>query len=132
MKKLTLVLALLVIALMSQSQVFVKNSNGEVINLNIKEDLQLIRLVGVSKGWTLNRLRLYIDYGQELVLKDDYNYIVDIDGNQIEFNSSVTGVMNYLEKNGWVYLNDAYTLTGTGSNGAIQVGVYNYTFRRKQ
>lgn len=80
MKKLTLVLALLVIALMSQSQVFVKNSNGEVINLNIKEDLQLIRLVGVSKGWTLNRLRLYIDYGQELVLKDDYNYIVDIDG----------------------------------------------------
>ena len=129
MKKLLLVLVLFISCLMVQSQVYIMDDVGEVVNLNIKEDLGMIRLIGVTKGWTLNRVRLYIDYGQKSDLKEKDSYIVNSDGNKLEF-QSVIGAMNHIEKNGWEYLNDGHTLTGTG-NGSIVIGVYYYTFRKK-
>jgi hypothetical protein len=146
MKKLFLLLVLFASVLMAQSQVYVKNDVDEVIDLNIKEDLNLIRLIGVSLSESykevpeiidvvqeltfLTNVRLYIDYGQKINLKEKDSYIVDSDGNEIEF-QSIIAAMNYIERNGWEYLNDASTLASTGDGLMSLVAVYYYTFRKK-
>lgn len=57
--------------------------------------------------------------------------MVDSAGKKIKF-ESIGAAMNYIERNGWEYLNDADTFCGSGAYGSIVIAVYNYTFRKKK
>lgn len=119
-----IILALFAIGTMAQAQVkVVEKDNGveTIIDLNALPELSLIQIVGTA-NWTGTKVTIGIDYGQKRDWKND-SYIIDNEtGEKTKFHSMI-GAMNYLEKNGWAYL-DAYTLSFGNQ------AVYHYIFKK--
>ncbi len=110
---------LLFIGCTLQAQVRVANN----INVNDLEDVNYVR-VEILPRLLLNRVDVSIDYGQErgsFFLRDQ---IRDENGNVIKFRSTVH-VINFMDKNGWNYVNEAVIRTDDGYN------IYHYLFKKE-
>ncbi len=106
----------------SQITVVEKLSNGQVIhvNLNEKEDVHMVQVVGLSNFWG-TKVTVSVDYGQKHDLRND-SYIIREDGSQIKFFSMIQA-LNYFLEHGWEYV-DANIITISNQN------VYHYKMKK--
>jgi hypothetical protein len=109
------------------AQVIVEEKkDGEAIqvNLNEKEDVEMIQLVGMTDLFYLvnHKIKIYVDYGQKLDLKND-SYVIGKDGKKIKFFTMIQA-LNYCLQNRWEYVG-AYALALKRQN------VFYYTLRKK-
>jgi len=114
MKKL-ITLVLIAITLNSYSQ----NVNG----VKIKDlDINYCKIIGYNKSLLGQKIVVTIDYGQKYswmkpqIIKDD-------NGKALVFNSMIEA-LNYMDKNGWEYVNNFVVTIG-------QSNIYNYLLRKK-
>jgi hypothetical protein len=92
MKKLFTVLLILVGSLNAKAQV-------EVDNVMINDlDLEYVELVGRSKFFSLTKIKVFVDYGQDFSWKQQT--IKDSNGKNMSFNSMVDA-LNFMDRNGW-------------------------------
>lgn len=118
-----LLLACLFLSNLAYSQVIV-----EGVNINEKEDVKICQIVASGKFFS-NKVTITIDYGQFVKWGSAKGTKVrDANGKMTTFNS-VMGAVNYMENNGWQYL-DAYTVSIPTGMGGSQ-NVYHYTFAKR-
>lgn len=116
MKKTILMAAIALFSFGAQSQVTV---NGTDIN---ELDIQYVEMVGRSKVFSLTKIKIFIDYGQDFSWKQQT--IKTADGTNAAFNSIVDG-LNFMEANGWEYVNNYYL---KDDNGQL---TYKYLLKKK-
>jgi len=125
MKKFIIVIAMLLCYSVSQAQVKVyeklQGGNEMIVDINSLKNLKVIQIVGTA-NWTGTKVTIMIDYGQKKDWKSDSFIVDNKTGAKTKFHSVIAAI-NYLENNGWAYL-DAYTVSIGNSN------VYHYTFKR--
>ena len=93
------------------------------VNLNEKEDLTYIELVGINTAIWGMKLKIFVDYGQKLkVLKP--TKITDEKGKTMKFNTMVH-VLNYFYQNGW----ELEAFSRATVNGKVTTS---YILRRKK
>ena len=80
------------------SQVYVED-----VNIN-ELDIKYCQLIGYRKNFLGKKIIINVDYGQEFTFLK-LQLIKDKDGNTIIFNS-IIDALNFMEKNGWEYLNN--------------------------
>ena len=116
MKKTILMAAIALFSFGAQSQV-------EVNGTNINDlDIQYIEMAGQSKVFSLTKIKIVIDYGQDFSWKQQT--VKSADGKNAAFNS-IVDALNFLDANGWEYVNN-YIIQD--SNGQI---TYKYLLRKK-
>ena len=94
--------------------------NGVDIN---KEDIRFCQLL--AKGKLLSKkVTIIVDYGQKQKLFSKVQVITDDSGKKKEF-LSVIDALNFMDKNGWEYV-DSYFLTTGNSN------VLHFLFQKKE
>jgi len=98
------------------------------VNINERADVRICQVVATGKLFS-EKVTINIDYGQPIRWASNKGTrVTDSQGRPIVFNSTIAAV-NYMENNGWQYV-DSYTLiTGTGLS---QQPVYHYLFRRSE
>lgn len=89
----------LFLGFIAQAQVTVAS-----ININDIEDVNYIR-VQVSPRLLLNRIDVAVDYGQERGSFFGRQEVKDKEGKIIKFRSTAH-VINFMDKNGWDYVNE--------------------------
>lgn len=125
MKKMYLVTVFLLLFFLNnlRAQVVV-----EGININELENVQLCQVVARGKLFS-NKVTITIDYGQEIKWASEKgSQVLEKEGRRKKFNS-VIAALNYMENNGWSYL-DANVIsidTGLGTQN-----VYHYYFRKNK
>ena len=101
----------------------------EGININKLEKVKICQVVAQGKLFS-KKVTITIDYGQEIKWSSNKgSQIRDENGEMRKFNTVIEAI-NYMENNGWEYINVAVTTIWTGKSGNIEV--YNYYFRRKE
>ena len=100
-----------------------------VDNVNINNiDVKFCELVHLDVGFTGGNAYIYIDYGQ-FIEKPQEVTIRNNRGRAVYFNS-IVGALNFMEKNGWEYINQSVS-----SNSSIAVGktatIYKILLKRK-
>jgi len=111
-----LILIMLAFSLNGMSQVMV---NGVDVN---KQDVEYCKLIGYNKSLFGNKIIITIDYGQKMKFTQAQT-ITGKNGKAIVFNS-VIGALNFMQKNGWEYVNNYAIAMG-------QSNVYHYLLKRK-
>jgi hypothetical protein len=101
-----------------QAQVSVAN-----VNINNLEDVNYVR-VEVLPRLILNRIDVSIDYGQEQGSFFIRQEISDSNGNIVKFRSNVQ-VINFMDNNGWDYVNEEVIRTEENYN------IYHYLFKKE-
>ncbi len=98
------------------------------VDINQLPDVEYCQLLGVGKFLSA-KMNISIDYGQKRKFLGKKNFFVtDKDGKKVIFFSMIEG-LNYMNNNGWEYVN-SYVVTVDGSFGGKQ-NVYHYLLRRK-
>lgn len=104
MKKLILTLTLFSLTSLLFSQVSV-----EGVNIN-ELDINYCSMYGYNKSIIGQNIIITVDYGQKhKVFKSQL--IKDAEGKAVNFNSMIDA-LNFMEKNGWEYLNNTEYTTG--------------------
>lgn len=116
MKKLLTVL-MIAFSLNAMSQVIV---NGVDVN---KEEIEYCKIIGYNKSLFGTKIIITIDYGQKMKITKPQT-ITGENGKAKVFHS-VIGALNFMQKNGWEYVNN-YAIT-MGQNN-----VYHYLLKRKK
>ena len=97
------------------SQVTVDDTNINDLDINYCE------IVAKAAGFSL-KYTVIVDYGQKFSWKSQS--IKGVDGKAIKFNS-VIHALNFMDKNGWGYVNNYAVATKDGSE-------YHYLFKKKK
>ena len=119
MRKLLIVAAFFMLtASMSFGQVKV-----EGVNIN-ELDISYCRLSGINKGVFTEKIVITVDYGQKFKWWKTQR-IIGPNGKDIVFRSMV-GALNFMEKNGWTYVNNYAITDGKGGS------VYHYLLKKKK
>jgi hypothetical protein len=115
MKKLIAALALGMFSFSGNAQVIV---DGVDIN---KMDLHYVELVGQTRFISLTKIKVFVDYGQELSWRQQT--IEDNSGERASFNSMVEA-LNFMHENGWEFVSN-YHINNDGSL------MYHYILQRQ-
>lgn len=100
----------------------------EGVNINNIENVQLCQVVARGKLFS-NKVTITIDYGQEIKWASEKgSQVLDKEGKKKKFNS-VIAALNYMENNGWTYLDANVISMDTGLG--IQ-NVYHYYFKKNK
>lgn len=100
----------------------------EGVNINEIETVKLCQVVARGKLFS-NKVTITIDYGQEIKWASEQGtQVLDNNGKRKKFNS-VIDALNYMENNGWTYL-DANVITINSGFG--DQNVYHYYFRKNK
>ena len=94
----------------------------EGVDIN-KLDIKYCELIGFNKSLFGKKIIVTVDYGQKFSLFKS-QLIKGPDGKPVVFNSMIDA-LNFMEKNGWEYVNNFAISSGNGS-------VYHYLLRRKK
>ena len=108
MKKVLLVLAMVALTF---------GMNAQTINdLDIKDiPAKYIQVVSIAKAFKPFKVSVYVDYGQIPKMSEmKKGRFFDDKGKQVVFNGTM-GVLNFLEQNGYVYVNQ-YVVSGGGGS----------------
>lgn len=97
-------------------------SQVTVDDVNINElDINYCEIVAKATGFSM-KYTVIVDYGQKFSWKAQS--IKGTDGNAIKFNS-VIHALNFMDENGWGYVNNYAVSTKEGSE-------YHYLFKKKE
>tara|TARA_R110000764_G_scaffold213022_1_gene299396 strand:- start:113 stop:478 length:366 start_codon:yes stop_codon:yes gene_type:complete len=88
----------------------------KVNNLDIRDiPAKYIEIVSIAKTFKPFKVKVYLDYGQISKMSEiKKGGFFDDKGKQVVFNGTM-GVLNFLEQNGYVYVNQ-YLVSGAGGN----------------
>ncbi len=106
----------------SKNALFIDN-----VNIN-KLDIKYCELSGFDIGFFGSQLIIYVDYGQ-FISNPQKMSIKNSKGSTIYFHSMIEA-LNFMEKNGWEYVNQ-YVSFGTTSLFGKQGGMYKFLLKRK-
>ena len=93
----------------------------EEVNIN-KLGIKYCQIVGARKGIFSLKIIVGVDYGQAIKLFQP-QLIRGSDGKSVIFNSMIDA-LNFMERNGWEYVNNYAIADGTGGS------VYHYLLRK--
>lgn len=96
------------------------NING--VDINQEPGVRYVKLLAFQK-FLSNKVIIAVDYGQKMKFGQGAT-IKDADGKDQVFNS-VIGALNFMEENGWEYVNDLLITTNNQN-------VYHYLMKKKE
>lgn len=112
MKKYILTISILLISFFSFAQVFV-----EGVNINELEDVKYCQLINAGSYLLETNIIITIDYGQKRK-RFDTQKIEDKNKKTKKFNS-IIDALNFMDKNGWEYLNSYPITDSSGTSDYI-------------
>lgn len=124
MKKLFSITALcLFLSFQLFSQVIV-----EGVNINELENVTVCQIIATGRLFS-SKITIDIDYGQKTKFGKKGSSVKGQNGKSRKFNSTIEAI-NYMESNGWIYI-DALSITVDSGLGGKQ-NVYHYYFRKSE
>lgn len=117
MKNLLLLLALGMLSLAGNAQVIVDG-----VDINKKDDLHYVELVGQTRFINLTKIKVFVDYGQDFSWRQQT--IEDESGERSSFNSMVDA-LNFMYANGWEFVSNYHI----DNDGTL---TYHYILKRQE